>query len=221
MIGKHFFKRTQMEIIIKGLLSGIFLSFLIGPVFFTILQTSIERGFNSGSLVALGVSLSDACYIALTYLGLSHFADIPNFKIYLGYAGGLILLLFGVYYLFIKSRKLLCSNYHQMRPRNPLRYVAKGFIINGLSPMVFLFWVGTVSFATTELGYVTHAQAILYFGAIVLTVFCTDLIKAKLADKLRFVITPRFIRTMNIVLGILLVLFGGRLMFFADHFVMP
>lgn len=210
-----------MEIIIKGLLSGVFLSFLIGPVFFTILQTSIERGFNSGGLVALGVSLSDACYIAITYLGLSHFSDSPDFKLYLGYAGGAILLLFGVYYLFIKSKKLRCSDYTQIKPRNPLRYVAKGFVINGLSPMVFLFWVGTVSFATTELGYVTHTQATAYFASIVLTVFCTDIIKAKLADRLRYVITPRFIRTMNIVLGILLVLFGGRLMFFADHFVMP
>jgi len=210
-----------MDIIIKGLISGIILSFLIGPVFFTILQTSIERGFKSGVLVAVGVSLSDACYIALAYLGLSHLMDNPDFKIYLAYAGGLILLLFGSYYLFIKSRKLLYFDYEQVKPKNPARYIAKGFIINGLSPMVFLFWVGTVSFATTELGYGSHAQATLYFASIVMTVFCTDILKAKLADKLRLIITPKFIRTLNIVLGIVLVIFGGRLIFFADQFVMP
>ncbi|HEX5171560.1 MAG TPA: LysE family transporter [Cyclobacteriaceae bacterium] len=210
-----------MDIIAKGILSGIILSFLIGPVFFTILQTSIERGFNSGALVAIGVSLSDASYISLTYLGLSHLMDNPNFKTYLAYAGGLILVGFGVYYLFIKSRKLLYFEYDQVQKKKPFRYIAKGFIINGLSPMVFLFWIGTVSFATTELGYTKATQAALYFSSIVMTVFSTDILKAKLADKLRLIITPRFIRTLNIVLGIVLVIFGGRLIFFADQFTMP
>jgi threonine/homoserine/homoserine lactone efflux protein len=49
-----------MEIVINGIVSGIVLAFLIGPVFFTIIQTSIERGFTSGVLVAVGVSFSDA-----------------------------------------------------------------------------------------------------------------------------------------------------------------
>jgi threonine/homoserine/homoserine lactone efflux protein len=210
-----------MDIIIKGILSGIVLSFLIGPVFFTIIQTSIERGFYSGVLVALGVAMSDACYISLTYLGLSQFMKHPNFEIYLAYAGGVILLLFGSYYLFIKSKRMTRPEYEQMTQRSPLRYVAKGFIINGLSPMVFLFWVGTVSFATTELGYNSDLKVILYFGAIIFTVMSIDILKAKLADNLRLMMSPRFIRSMNIALGILLVIFGSRLIFQADHFILP
>ena len=208
-----------MDIVAKGLLSGIVLSFLIGPVFFTIIQTSIERGFNSGALVAIGVSISDTGYILLTYLGLSHLMENSVIKVYLTYVGGIILLLFGAYYLFVKSRKLLYFEYDQVKRKNPLRFIAKGFVINGMSPMVFLFWVGTVSFATTELGYSGTLQATLYFSSIVLTVFCTDLLKAKLADKLRLVMTPRFIRTLNIALGIILVIFGGRMIFFAERFV--
>jgi len=210
-----------MDIIIKGILSGIVLSFLIGPVFFTILQTSIERGFRSGILVALGVAISDACYISLTYLGLSRFMMNPNFEIYLAYTGGVILLLFGSYYLFIKNRRMSCPEYEQTTQRSPLRYVAKGFIINGLSPMVFLFWVGTVSFATGELGYDSDLKVVLYFGAIIFTVMSIDILKAKLADNLRLMMSQRFIRSLNIVLGILLVIFGSRLIFQADHFILP
>jgi threonine/homoserine/homoserine lactone efflux protein len=44
-----------MDIILKGIVSGIVLALLIGPVFFTILQTSIEKGFWSGVFVAIGV----------------------------------------------------------------------------------------------------------------------------------------------------------------------
>ena len=68
-----------MEVILNGVLSGIVLAFLIGPVFFTILQTSIERGFGSGALVAVGVSLSDAFYISLTYMGIYQLFDRGSF----------------------------------------------------------------------------------------------------------------------------------------------
>ena len=208
-----------MEIIINGIISGIVLAFLIGPVFFTIIQTSIERGFVSGVLVAVGVSLSDSVYILVSYLGLAQFMEAEDFRHYMAYAGGLILLGFGLYYLLVKRRKLAQFQFGvtpiESGPR--LKLVGKGFLINALSPMVLFFWVATVSVATTRLGYAHPAKATLFFVSIVATVFSTDVIKAKLADKLRALITPRFIRIMNIVLGIVMIVFAGRLIFFPDR----
>lgn len=209
-----------MEIILNGILSGIVLALLIGPVFFTIIQTSIEKGFSCGALVAVGVSLSDAFYISLVYLGFSRILNNQVFKTYFGYAGGVILAGFGAYYLFVKSRRLTSHRPDRVESHNPFRYVAKGFVINGMSPMVLIFWVGTVGIATTEFDYQEPSDAALFFSAIVATVFLTDLFKAKLADKLRDVLTPRFIRIMNIVLGLVLVLFAGRLIFFSDYLVL-
>jgi len=207
-----------MEVAFKGILAGFTLALLIGPVFFTIIQTSIERGFLNGSLVAVGVSLSDTLYITLAYLGLSQALDNGDTQLYLAYAGGLILFVFGAYYLFVKSRKVL--NYHtvNIKAERPFRLIAKGFIINGLSPMVLVFWVGMVSAATGEFGYTSNSVAFTFFGSLVATVFITDLLKAKLADRLRLILTPRFIKVMNIVLGLVMVLFGTRLLFFADQF---
>lgn len=205
-----------MEIVLKGIASGLVLALLVGPVFFTILQTSIERGFWSGAWVAAGVSLSDATYIFFAYLGLSQAFSNHQSQVYMAYGGGVILLAFGAYYLFIKSRRILDFKSVNIKARSPLRLAAKGFIINGLSPMVLIFWIGTVSVATGEFGYTTHYQAALFFGAIVATVFATDMLKAKLADKLREVLTPRLVRIMNIVLGLVMVLFGSRLLLFSD-----
>ena len=148
-----------MEVILNGVLSGIVLAFLIGPVFFTILQTSIERGFGSGALVAVGVSLSDAFYISLTYMGIYQLFDRGSFREYLAYFGGIVLLLFGIYYLFIKSRRLIQFDPERVRMNNPWKLVGKGFIINGLSPMVLIFWLGTVGLATTKLGYSTPQKS--------------------------------------------------------------
>ncbi|HYG02072.1 MAG TPA: LysE family transporter [Chryseosolibacter sp.] len=207
-----------MEGAIKGIFSGIVLAFLVGPVFFTIIQTSLERGFRSGFFVAAGVSLSDALYISISYLGIYQIFDNGNFREYLAYFGGIVLLLFGLYYLIIKNKRKKCNGPEKVSTSSPFKLLMKGFIINGLSPMVLIFWIGTVGVATTEFGYSTPAEAIPYFAAIVATVFATDLLKAKLADKLRLVITPGFIRTLNIVVGLVMVIFGGRMIAIADQF---
>ena len=82
--------------------------------------------------------------------------------------------------------------------------------------MVLLFWLGTVSLATTDLGYETHTQVTLFFTSIVVTVFTTDILKAKLAEKLRSLLTARFIKLLNIILGIVFLGFGVRLLLLAD-----
>jgi threonine/homoserine/homoserine lactone efflux protein len=207
-----------MESIVNGILSGCVLALMIGPVFFTLIQTSIERGFRSGFFVAIGVSASDAIYIALAYLGIYQFFYRGNFMEYLAYCGGGVLLLFGLYYLFIKSKKYSQPTHMEVQARSPLRLIAKGFIINGLTPTVLMFWIGTVSFATKEFRYDTPGKAIPYFAAIVVTVFATDLLKAKLADKLSAVLTPKVIQTLNIVLGIAMIIFGGRMIIKAETF---
>jgi threonine/homoserine/homoserine lactone efflux protein len=205
-----------MEMVLNGILSGIVLAFLVGPVFFSILQTSIERGFWSGFFVAVGVSVSDALYIAVSYMGIYQIFDKGNFREYLAYFGGVVLLLFGLYYVLIKGRKIRMDDPQMQQSRSVYRLMLKGFIINGLSPMVLIFWLGTVGVATTKFGYTTPARAIPYFASIVGTVFLTDVIKAKLADRLRIALTPGFIRTLNIVVGVVMVIFGGRLIAMAN-----
>jgi threonine/homoserine/homoserine lactone efflux protein len=200
-----------MEIIFNGIVSGVVLALMIGPVFFTIIQTSIERGFGSGVFVAIGVSLSDALYILVSYLGLIQFINNDSSRNYLAYGGGVVLLIFGFYYLLIKSRKLSNFDPEKITYRSPGKLIAKGFVINGFSPMVLFFWIATVGVATGEFSYTETHEIMLYFSSVVFTVFVTDVIKAKLADKLRILITARFIRILNIVLGVVLIVFAGQL----------
>jgi threonine/homoserine/homoserine lactone efflux protein len=207
-----------MESILNGIIYGLILACLVGPIFFTLLQTSIEQGFRSGFFVAVGISLNDTFYITLAYLGIYQLFERGNFKEYFAYVGGAILIVMGLYYLIIKSRKLAVYNTMKVEAGSPYRLIVKGFLMNGLTPTVFIFWLGTIGVATTKFGYVTPGKAIPFLASIVCTVFSTDLIKAKLADKLRQVLTPTFVRSMNIILGLALIIFGARLIFIADNF---
>lgn len=203
----------MIDVILNGIKFGLVLALLVGPVFFTILQASIERGFWIGVLVAIGVSLSDIAYVVICYYGLSSFLNNPEIKTYMGYGGGFILVVFGSYYLFIKSRQKDFKNSGMVRDRRPLMYLAKGFLINAMSPMVPLFWIGAVSIATIDFGYTSSMMFILFFSGVLGTVLATDIGKAYLSGKLRQLITYRSLVIMNLIVGVALIAFGGRLIF--------
>lgn len=208
-----------MEIVFNGLKLGLVLAFLIGPVFFTIIQTSVERGFRNGVLVSLGVSLSDTLYVAICYFGLVQFINDPDFRYYLAYAGGSILILFGIYHLLIKSRKKMSAAINVASESKMYRYFIKGFIINGMSPMVLIFWIGTISIASLDFGYSKGFEFFIFFSVVLGTVLFTDILKAYLADKLRTLITHRLMVIINIVVGFCLIIFGARLIWTAGDFL--
>ncbi len=205
----------MIEILLNGIQLGIVLTFLIGPVFFTILQTSVERGFWVGVLVALGVSLSDIVYVVICYFGLSSFVADPKHTAFMGYVGGSILIAFGVYHLLFKNRRKDFGNLGMVPERKPLTYLAKGFIINIMSPMVPLFWVGAAGIATIDFGYTSVSTFGIFFAGVLGTVLGTDIVKAYLSGKLRSFITRRSLLIMNVAVGIALIGFGGRLIFLA------
>jgi threonine/homoserine/homoserine lactone efflux protein len=208
-----------MDIVLNGLKLGIVLAFLIGPVFFTIIQTSVERGFRNGVLVSLGVSLSDIMYVAICYFGLVQFINDPGFRYYLAYAGGFILIVFGLYHLFVKSRRKMTAAIDVASEKKMYRYFIKGFIINGMSPMVLIFWIGAISIASLDFGYSNGIEFFIFFSAVLGTVLFTDVLKAYLADKLRNLITHRLMVIINIVVGICLIIFGARLIWTAGDFL--
>lgn len=205
-------------IVFHGIKFGLILALLIGPVFFTIIQTSVERGFWNGVLVAFGVSLSDILYVTICYLGMAQVLENGSFRMFLAYAGGAILILFGLYHLLIKSRRRLHTQINAAKEKGFFRYLVKGFIINGLSPMVPIFWIGVVSIASLDLEYTSGISFTIFFASLLLTVLFTDVAKAYLADKLRSLVTSRFMTIMNVTLGIILIVFGSRLLMIAQSF---
>lgn len=201
--------------LLNGIEFGIVLAFLVGPVFFAILQASIEKGFWVGVLVAVGVSLSDILYVLICYFGLSAFVTQPGMDFYMGIAGGLILLGFGAYHLFVKSRRDYVNRPTELPEKHRFRYIFKGFVINCMSPMVPVFWIGAISVATIDFGYASGYDFTIFFIGVLVTALLTDIGKAYLAGKLREMITHRLLMLMNVTVGLALMAFGGRLIYTA------
>jgi threonine/homoserine/homoserine lactone efflux protein len=205
-------------IILKGIYFGAVLTFLVGPVFFTIIQTSAERGFPKGVLVALGVSISDFFYVVVCYLGLIKLIESPTFRDQMAFVGGSILIVFGLYSLIIKARKSIMPAKAATESKS-YRYILKGFFINAFSPMVPILWIGYISVASIDLKLVEDSDFAIFFAAMLATILLTDIGKAYLAGRLSTIITPRRMMWMNIVVGVALLVYGTRLLATGLHYI--
>ena len=89
----------------NAILFGFFLSFMIGPVFFMLIQTSILKGARAAIMFNVGVILGDVTFIVIAYLGSRHLLERIKDDPRLFFIGGLILVVYGLITYFDKSNK--------------------------------------------------------------------------------------------------------------------
>lgn len=186
---------------------------MIGPVFFSLIQTSITKGKTAGVWMAAGISVSDAAYIALALLGISQIPSGSEFSRFSGLAGGVLLAVFGLGSLFKKGVKTNVSVEETKAYKLTWWWLMlKGLLLNTLNPFTLFFWIGAVVAHTS--GGESAVQTILFFAATIITVFATDLTKVYLADKLSAYITARLLTLLNRLTGIALIAFSLKLFYF-------
>ena len=89
----------------NAILIGIGLSFMIGPVFFMLIQTSILKGVKAAVAFNMGVILGDVAFIVIAYYGSRHLLERIKDDPRLFFIGGLILIVYGAITYLDKSNK--------------------------------------------------------------------------------------------------------------------
>lgn len=192
-----------------AILIGFFLAFMIGPVFFMLIQTSILKGFRAAFIFDLGVVLGDAVFILMSYFGskslLEKIKDDPR----LFYIGGLILIIYGIIVYLDKSQKNDTESeaIHIKVKSNYLKLFLKGFLLNFINVGVLGFWLGMIVVVGANL-QMNPAKIFNYFSIIIASYLITDIFKILLAKQLKKKLTPRVIFKLKRVMGIILMVFG-------------
>lgn len=200
--------------IIEGFVAGLTLSLMFGPAFFTLIQTSLERGFRPAFRLAFGIFLSDSLLVAISFLGASRLFSDPAASKIIGVVGGIILVLIGIYTFRkkVQLQKVMENHGEEIRMPSHWKCFFKGFFTNMANPATWIFWfvsVGTISAKyTTEAGEVVHFRVILFFLMTLGTVFAMDTLKSFVAHRIKKFINARTVGIVNKVVGVLLVLFG-------------
>ncbi|MBC8343619.1 MAG: LysE family transporter [Bacteroidetes bacterium] len=199
------------EVLIEGIVLGLTLTIMIGPVFFAHLQTSIYKGFWAGTYLLIGIVLNDIALIYLSFLGTAQLLDNHNNRLILGFIGGIVLIIFGVVSYLKKVR------FRDMRPTEVslntsgiIKYLVKGFMLNVANPFVWIFWIGVVALVSSNFNqHGNYYRDIFIFFSIVMGIYTVlNLLKGILAFRIKRLIKPRSILFINKLVGVLLVFFG-------------
>lgn len=208
-------------IILEGIIIGLSLALIMGfgPSFFTLIQTSINRGFKSAMLLDLGIILNDVMIVCLMMMTNLQFniTDEKNL-IFAGISASIILIIFGIYTFKLSPQKIINiseNNNHNIDMMNVkfddepswYVYISKGFVINIFNPFVWIFWITCV--ATASSNYEGNKYSlILFFIGVFATVLFFDIIKAAGAYSLKKFFTENMLKRLNQITGITLILFG-------------
>jgi threonine/homoserine/homoserine lactone efflux protein len=205
----------MIEDIITGIPLGIFLSFLVGPVFFVLLETSAVKGFRAAFVFDLGVVLADILFIAVAYFSsyrlIQSIKNDPAIFIF----GGIMMLTYGIIsFLKLKkvSKKVDEIAVEELIKKNYLSLFLKGFFLNFINVGVLLFWFMILITIGPKLALET-SRMVTFFTTVLLTYLLVDIGKILLAKQLRSQMTPTNILKIKKIISILLVIFGLTLMF--------
>ena len=201
-------------LLLKGLLLGITLSFMIGPLFFSIIQASLEAGFRAGMAVAGGIWASDLLFIMVVQQGVQAMEDLialPGFRFWAGIGGGIMLMAFGLVGL-LSGRKstsvpVAGEELTLLGKKGYFGKWLKGFLINTFNPGTLIFWLGIATGMVAPNAW-TRSEIALFFGSMMAVLILTDLLKICAAKRVRMWLTPAHIVQVKRVIGLILVVFG-------------
>jgi len=198
-----------MDVILTGLSLGVFLSFMIGPVFFILIETSLTKGIKAALTFDIGVVLADICFILIAYFSsfqlINQIKDEPALFLF----GGAIMVTYGLI-SFIKLQKLKKAEIHiesNQYKNNYFTLFAKGFLLNFINVGVLGFWLGILITIGPQLD-MDPQRLIKFFIFVIAAYLITDIIKIILAKQLKSKLTPPNILKIKKISYIALIIFG-------------
>jgi threonine/homoserine/homoserine lactone efflux protein len=207
----------MIKVFLEGMLLGLIVSFTFGPAFFTIIQTSIDRGFKPAMYISLGVLICDTFLICICFFGMTSIFDhITPYKKYLGFIGGIVLIIYGTY-MYLKKPDILKRRSAKHKtppaPTSHFKYIVKGFFMNIFNPFILLFWLTAVTSLTAvaEEGKL-YDYFFVFFGGVLMTLFASDLTKSFVGFRIKKYLRPRVQLWINRIVGLFLIVFGIILM---------
>lgn len=195
----------MIHLIIQGIITGFIVSLSFGAGFFSLIQTSIQRGIYRAMYISIGVIASDTIFILFSVFStafISH--ELVKYEHQIRISGMIILIAMGIYSL-VKHSRTKGTNIDD--DPHVMYYVSKGFLINTLNPINALTWIGVAVFLESALQYSVQDIAI-YFMMVISSIFGTQMLVVYSASKLKNWLSDKIIHRINIIVGVVFIGLG-------------
>lgn len=191
-----------MEPLLKGIIAGITISLMIGPIFLALADITITKGWRCGLAYIGGVLFSDFWIIYLVESAFNHLS-FDTLKIFIGLIGGTLLMVFGIVTFFVKSN---FKTPDVTTIKTLTGAFLKGVTINALNPFVTVWWI--TMYSTVSMHYMLLTEKSLFYGGILFMVFLFDVVKMRFAYYLKQHLTSVMLNKVRKVVGVCLFSFG-------------
>ncbi len=194
----------HLSLLLKGFLTGITLTMMLGPVTMIILRYGIQINRVAGVWAALGTWVSDFFFIAITYWAtafISEWIDRSDVRTGIYIVGGIALMGMGI--LMTRGKATTLQPDKSAYFGSYARAFLGGFLVNSLSPFTLFFWAGVAILLRMQ----EHAP-IWYYTGLMLSLAGGDFLKAWIAPKLTLWIKDQYVQKVQMVAGVFIILTG-------------
>ena len=192
-------------LLVNGLISGLLLTSMVGPITLTILRYGVVSGHRTGMAVAAGTWMSDIVFIVPTWFltaGMEAWLEQSGVRPTLHVVGGLGLIALGG--MLVRKTARAEVQAADVSRRYYRQALVAGFFVNSLSPFTLFFWLGAAVFLRAG-----EAWAGWYYIGLMATLMAGDVAKAWMAPKLASRIAAHHYRWFEIGAGVVVALSGG------------
>ncbi len=199
---------------VKAIPLGITLSFLIGPVFFVLLETGATKGARAAIVLDLGVIFADIIFIAIAFIGSYKLMEQLTNHPALYALGGMFMMIYGLITIIKKPAKESLENQTEIEiPKNNYTGLFfKGFLLNFINIGVLAFWLAMIVIFSPELDLKVE-RIIAFFGGILTGYFLVDLAKIFLAKQFKSKMTRERVIKIRKIIGMVLLIGGIYLIY--------
>jgi threonine/homoserine/homoserine lactone efflux protein len=199
--------RPMISAMFHGFITGLLLQIAIGPVFFFILNISLQKTVIDGFFAVFAVTVVDYIFIALAVLGVGKLLQRPKIKLGLGITSSVVLILFGIVMILSIKQNNLDNISNTVIESNYVSSFVSAFLLTISSPLTIVFWTSLFAARAIEKGY-TQQQLIFFGAAAGLATFVFLGSSVSLLSIIRASIPTMLLRISNVAVGSLLILYG-------------
>lgn len=197
----------DLKVIINGLLTGLFFQFAVGPVFFFIVNLTLQKSIYDGFAAVLAVTLGDYFYVTLALLGIGKLLEEKRTKRLFGIVSSIVLIIFGAFILRgVINKGIVAST--TIESSSIISSFLSVFFLTLASPLTIVLFVGLFAAKAIEHKY-TKKQLIAFGLAVGSATFIFMSSTVIIFSILKGAIPIKVIQTLNLIVGIALIGYGA------------
>ena len=185
-----------------GLGTGIILSSMLGTVFFSLVQNSIDNGIRSNLFLSFGVIISDILLITLSHFNARLIPEGSATEITVRIIGAAFIIGLGLSTILRKAKPVYVHSENKK-----FYLLARGFTLNFFNPGNFFSWVAVSALLANVLHF-SLGQRLCFYAGSLSGIFLMEMIISYGALYLKRYLNPKHLHKINMAMGFLFVFFG-------------